>query len=270
MAAEVNSSQRLGNDSDESDSLPDDLTEPGTSDPSICSAVTVVTPHQRHSSKEFCDALTVSGEAPHQSVGSNKASALPICEITGWVLSTLGSLGFVIGSVCWCIGPLTPASLIFIASCFCYAISCFLYGTDCYKSADVYGVFVGVQQVIACVLWMACSYLFLYEDYKTISLLGFYAASQLFVTSFVLVHISKRSWFGPVAQIIPKVPLLIPITLTYTIGSCCFGVGSALYFYSWGEQAGGWLFVVGSAFFCLATCGDITLWLRAKRPEWFC
>lgn len=181
--------------------------------------------------------------------------------LTEVLCNVLGTLGFVVGSLLWVLGSSTHGTVIFAGACILCGISCTIYAVRFYAAGDLIGVYALLQQAVGCVVFTICSFLFLYEEYLRISLIGFYTGSFLFLTGCVLTQIQYRTWCGAIAPIIPYTNLfIIPTSLFNTIGSALFVTGSVFLFYPWGQIAGGWCYEVGSIVFFLASWGDATIW----------
>lgn len=183
--------------------------------------------------------------------------------LTEIICNVLGTLGFVIGSLIWVLGTPTPGTLIFAASCVLCGASCAIYAVKFYGTDDLIGVYALMQQAVGCGMFTTCSFLFLYEDYATIALLGFFLASVLFLTGCILTQLQCRSLSGVMAPLLPCGGHgIIPTSLLNTLGSVLFVVGSVFLFYDWGQQAGAWCYEIGSIVFFLASWGDATVWWK--------
>lgn len=223
-------------------------------------------PHAMERPSYGTDPSTQTTEPTDSDVINQKTS--PIIFKRRWsgfteiVFNVLGTLGFVVGSLIWCLGDPTPGTLIFAASCVCCGISCTIYTFRFYFSDNFIGAYALVQQCIGCAIFTICSVLFLYPDFNTVSLIGFFAASLLFLTGCILTQVQCRSWLGILAAIYPGSIQIIPTSLFNTLGSVLFVLGSIFLFYPWGQDAGAWIYEIGSIIFFLASWGDATIWWK--------
>lgn len=186
------------------------------------------------------------------------------------VLNLIGATSRLIASTLSCCdkhGATIVSS--FTVACF-YAAACIFsgiafsnYAFGFYKGKDSFGVFALLQLSVGCLIFFLCAFLYLVPEYATISLVGFFAASFLFLTGSIVSQIQNGSWAGLLAPLLPCSNWsVLSISWSATLGSVLFVLGSIFLFYDWGEVSGAWCYEIGSVGFLLAAWGDATIWNR--------
>ncbi|KAH0488433.1 MAG: hypothetical protein KVP17_003329 [Porospora cf. gigantea B] len=216
-----------------------------TKDPSICNVETAAsTPESRQRASSLYSGTR----------GSGRVGLLEI------VCNVIGTVGFVVGSVFFCLEWSVPGCLIFAAACLFCGLSCCIY---CHRARQVQNHVTSFgfgEQALGCFIFVIASIFFIIPELVLWGTIGFLVASLNFMDGTLIQHVVARSVFRPMCSLWPHTALVCPSMLCNTLGSVTFCLGSVCFFFDNLNLAGSILYTIGSIIFFMASWSDASSW----------